>query len=470
VKRVYWGLLAVVASAFAVFLADVLLVPGVFFPEAPYAVPILVAAYFAALWLVGVATGLTMALFLASVFLHVSPPTTWPLMLVSLAIIGGLAGVLTRRITREHQLSRERLRLLGEVERRAAVLDATIAAIPDAVIIVGPDQQLLRLNATTQALLGLAEQEMHGSLAGGLVHLDIETPDGRPVAQQDLPVVRALQGETLQGVVLVVRAPTGSVTWVSSAAAPIRAADGTLLGAVLILTDITGQRRLEEQLRDLLRAVSHDLRNPLAAIRGQAELLRRRLQQGAPPDKLTAGADSIVASAQRMNTMIQDLVDAARSESSQLQLRREPLDLRGFVLGLRQRLAASLETARIAVEMPAGLPQVTADPARLERILTNLWSNALKYSTPGTPVTVSARQEGDRVITAVSDRGPGISPSDLARLFERYFRGAAAREQREGLGLGLFTTRQLVEAHGGRIWAESQVGVGSTFSFSLPTA
>ncbi|HOG47921.1 MAG TPA: ATP-binding protein, partial [Anaerolineae bacterium] len=119
---------------------------------------------------------------------------------------------------------------------------------------------------------------------------------------------------------------------------------------------------------------------------------------------------------------------------------------------------------------PADLPPASADPDRLERVLTNLWSNALKYSAPGTPVTVSARQEGREVITSVADRGPGIAPEDLPGLFQRYFRTAAAEERRKGVGLGLYITRRLVEAHDGRIWAESTVGVGSVFSFSLPIA
>ena len=126
-----------------------------------------------------------------------------------------------------------------------------------------------------------------------------------------------------------------------------------------------------------------------------------------------------------------------------------------------------METSRIQEEIPADLPPVCADYARLERILINLLSNALKYSDPGTPVRLRAWQQDGQVVVAVSDQGRGIAPEEIPHLFERFYRTAGARKA-EGIGLGLYITRILVEAHGGRIWVESEVGKGSTFSFSLP--
>jgi signal transduction histidine kinase len=226
----------------------------------------------------------------------------------------------------------------------------------------------------------------------------------------------------------------------------------------------------EAQREDYIRIVSHDLRNPLAAIQGQAQLLQRRLRQAGLLGGEWLGADAIVTSTQRMNAMIQELVDSARLEAGQVQLNRRPVDLPSFIADARRRLSPSLEAGRIRIEPAPGLPPVSADPDRLERILANLLTNALKYSTPGTPVVVSFAQRDGEVVTSVSDQGPGIPPEELARLFQRYYRTTAARERREGLGLGLYITHKLVEAHGGAIWAESEVGKGSTFSFSLPQA
>jgi len=128
-----------------------------------------------------------------------------------------------------------------------------------------------------------------------------------------------------------------------------------------------------------------------------------------------------------------------------------------------------LETTRVQVEIPPDLPPVSADAARLERIFTNLLSNALKYSDPGTPVQVCVQPMSGEVSIAVKDQGQGIAPKDMPHLFEKFYRAGSSRKA-EGIGLGLYVTKLMVEAHGGRIRVESEVGKGSTFSFTLPVA
>ena len=361
-------------------------------------------------------------------------------------------------------------RLREEAERRAAELDATIVAINDGLIVYGPGDQLLRANEPAMRILGVGPEWAELPMEERMRQVDFRTPRGEPVALGDFPHDRALRGQRVFGYRVSARRPDGQRRWLLFGAGPIKAEDGRILGAVLSFADITPLVELQEQREDLLRAVSHDLRNPLAAVLGQAQLLERILQQSGHDGRERASAQSILTSAQRMNTMIQELVDAARSEAGQIELRRQPVDLHAFALDLRERLAASLETGRIVIEMPEGMPPVAADPDRLERILTNLWSNALKYSRSGTPVEVTARAQNAEVVTSVTDHGPGIPPEDQPRLFQRYFRARSTQEAHEGLGLGLYITRRLVEAHGGRIWVESEPGRGSTFSFSLSIA
>ncbi len=170
-----------------------------------------------------------------------------------------------------------------------------------------------------------------------------------------------------------------------------------------------------------------------------------------------------------MNVMIQDLVDMARLEAGHLTLNRVSINLSSYLADLKVRLADDLDMKRINIQVSANLPSVSADHNRLERIFTNLLSNALKYSPPDSEVTVTARQLDGQMEISVIDRGVGIDPEDIHHMFQRYYRAKGARKT-EGLGLGLYITRMLVEAHGGRIWVESELGVGSTFSFTLPVA
>jgi signal transduction histidine kinase len=246
---------------------------------------------------------------------------------------------------------------------------------------------------------------------------------------------------------------------------PITGPDGARAGALLVLQDVTRERELEAQRDDFLRMVSHDLRSPLTAI-----LLQAQLQQEAArtrgDGRAARGLDGLATNVWRMQAMLDDLVDTVQLESGQLRLERELVELHVFLAEALGRSA--LDVGRVRLEVAADLPPVTADPARLERVVVNLLSNALKYSPPEAEVVLHAERDGDEVRVHVRDRGPGLAPAEQARVFERFYR--ARTDVKDGLGLGLYIARLLVEAHGGRIWVESEVGAGCTFGFTLPLA
>ncbi|MGB8931064.1 MAG: MASE3 domain-containing protein [Anaeromyxobacteraceae bacterium] len=221
-------------------------------------------------------------------------------------------------------------------------------------------------------------------------------------------------------------------------------------------------RALQEQREDLLRAVSHDVRTPLQIVMLQADRLARMV----PPGSRERGAaDAVARAGRQMNGLICDLVDSVYLESGAMHLRKEPLALGPFLTELLA--AGAFDADRFRVEVPSDLPPVRADVARLTRVVQNLAGNALKYSASGCAIAVEARRVGDEVVVSFADRGPGISPEDVPRIFERFYRGGQ-RGKVEGLGLGLYISRLIVAAHGGRIWCESTVGEGSTFRFALP--
>ncbi|MBI2390185.1 MAG: MEDS domain-containing protein [Deltaproteobacteria bacterium] len=236
---------------------------------------------------------------------------------------------------------------------------------------------------------------------------------------------------------------------------------------VTLFDDVTERRKAEEQREDFLRAVSHDLRTPLSAISLSAQSLLRRPD----PEVLPRRLNRIVNACEHMTATLDDLSEIARLDSGPVPLKRRAVDLGRFGAELVARLAGALDTSRITITIPEDLPAVDADPDRLERIVVNLLSNALKYSTPGSEVRLDCGRDGDRVAISITDRGAGIVPEDLPHVFDRFFRTKAARATGvQGLGIGLYITRALVEAHGGSITAESEPGRGSCFRVVLPAA
>jgi signal transduction histidine kinase len=223
-------------------------------------------------------------------------------------------------------------------------------------------------------------------------------------------------------------------------------------------------REYVRQRQDLLHVVSHDLRTPLGSLIGQAQILLR----GRAEDAFAAArAEAILRAADRMNSMIEDLLDGARFESGQLRLELENVDLGPYLAELFSRMRPSLEVDRVKIDMPeSGAITVRADPGRLERVLLNLLSNALKYCPEGKVCLEVENRDGWVSITVVDD-GPGICPDDLPHLFAKFYRGREGTS-RAGLGLGLYGARLIVEAHGGRLDAESAPGTGTRFRVQLP--
>lgn len=245
------------------------------------------------------------------------------------------------------------------------------------------------------------------------------------------------------------------------------------------LTTLRHYREAQEAIRmrdELLAAASHDLKGPLTAIQGQAQLLERRSASVPPAEKerLTAGLKTINSAAKRMAAMINELVDIARLRVGRLlTLERHPTDL---VALARQMAAEAQATTRThTVRVAASVPEIVGewDQFRIERVVGNLLANAVKYS-PGGEITVQVAREdepaGPWAVLAVRDQGIGIPAVDQPRIFERFFRAGNVLGRIRGTGIGLAGARQIVEQHGGTIAVESQEGVGSTFTVRLPLA
>ncbi|HEY5675684.1 MAG TPA: ATP-binding protein, partial [Myxococcales bacterium] len=364
------------------------------------------------------------------------------------------------------------IRRLGDATEREAMarseLEAAFEAVPEGIVTCDAGGKIERMNGAAERMLGYGAAGPGESLHTCWARLAPRTADGKPLALEENPIVRALRGESVPAMPLSVEGGGEHRLWLSVSAAPMRAGDGRIRGAITCLADVGAMQALQAQREDLLRAVSHDLRNPLQIVLLQAERLQRLLP-GAAQARERQAAERIAQASRQMGVMIRDLVEAARMESGRLALQRQPTPLRPLVERLLAQAAGALDVARVRVEVPADLPAADADPARLERILLNLVGNALKYSPEGGEVRVGAEVRDGALVVSVADRGLGIAAEDLPRVFERFFRGQRTHKA-DGLGLGLFIVQILVEAHGGKVWAESPPGEGATFRFTLPVA
>jgi two-component system sensor histidine kinase KdpD len=236
------------------------------------------------------------------------------------------------------------------------------------------------------------------------------------------------------------------------------------------LVDEAQQARLRsetERLRNsLLSAVSHDLRTPLATITGSASAL---VEQGAELDAAARRelAQAIQEEADRLNRLVQNLLEMTRLESGGIHVRKDWEPLEEVVGSALARLEKRLADRRIDIHLAPDLPLVPLDPLLIEQVFINILDNAIKYTPAGSPIEISASAEGREVRVTVADRGPGFAPGEEALVFEKFYRGHAAGT-RSGAGLGLAIARGIVEAHGGRITAEARAGGGAVFQFTLP--
>jgi signal transduction histidine kinase len=262
------------------------------------------------------------------------------------------------------------------------------------------------------------------------------------------------------------------------AAAPVHDDFARLLGRAVVLQDVTEERLLDNVKADFFTAMSHELRTPLSAIKGAAEVL---LDDALPPTQHHF-LETIHRNSERLSRLVTDLLDLSKLESGRTELRPTRTDLNEIVADAVAALepVAEREGQRLEVRTRAETLPVTADPGRLEQIVTNLVSNALQYTPKGAEIVVSTWTEpagegpggsagGGHACLAVTDDGVGISTVDQQHLFDKFYQGVnALTHKRGGSGLGLAIVKQLTELHGGRVTVQSKLGQGSCFTVRLP--
>ena len=357
--------------------------------------------------------------------------------------------------------------LYQRAEAQQARLQAIIDQLPEAVLLVEPNPERVTL-ANTQAahLLGW-EIRPPLSLEEFLAANPRFQVDDTPMNPDDIPVVRALRyGETSRREIRMVRSDGRVITALVNAA-PVRDA-GKITAAIAVFQDISAIKDAEQLKDDFLSLISHELRTPMTTIQGGALLL---LQNGADLDEQTRHEilTDIANESRRLAGLVENMVQLANIRAGRFGMDSEPVHLRTLLQRAIDAMQEQEPKHPFVLDVERDLLAL-GDPGRLDQVVRNLLQNAIKYAPAGTPIEVSAaRGENGTVIVSVRDHGPGIDEEDLPFVFERFQRGKqAVLRNTAGMGLGLYLSKHLIEAHGGQIWIERPPDGGTSIHFSVP--
>ncbi|MBX3012029.1 MAG: GAF domain-containing protein [Caldilineaceae bacterium] len=372
------------------------------------------------------------------------------------------AAVAVRNARLYHQLENERSRLATIVENSA-----------HGILILDAERHVLVINQALAAMLGVTLHDTVGKSCQEV--LNLQDVQGDDICQMEnftgFPNHESLHCEG------DLQRPGGSRLTVSVTYTPLYDEEDRLVNIIVNLHDITRFREEEEIKSTFTSIISHELKTPVALIKGYAQTLAR---PDATWDAETArqSLQVIEEEADRLEALINNLLDVSRIQASGLRLDYADVDLERLARKVAEAYRTQTENHQIAVDFPEKLPLVWGDEERLRQVLTNLLSNAIKYSPQGGLIRLggwSESSEGNpeqkRVVLYIADQGIGIPTEDLSKIFDRFYRvDSSLRRSTAGAGLGLYLAKAIIEAHAGQIWARSEPGKGTTFFLGLPTA
>jgi PAS domain S-box-containing protein len=382
--------------------------------------------------------------------------------LATFLLVSALVGYLVAREARQARQARR-------ADRWAADVDAIVQSLTDAVLVIGPRGDVVKVNTAALRLLGLERPEealiplADLALRHGLYPL----PHGEHAASEE--PLSSLIGRPFRDKHYVVARGDRRRAWVILNGAPLLDADGALLGSIIVAHDITALKEAEQQRDEFLALTSHELKTPATALKGYAQLAGRTLQKG-DTRLLAASLRRLEESADRLVALVDRLVEFARLSFEPPYLVQEELDLFAHVRGVAASMASAAASHHVSVEAHGDEPlRCRGDGRKLAQALGQLVRNALWYSPAGTTITLSLTRTGDTALLAVRDEGIGIPADEQERVFQPFTRGSNADTSHAGgLGIGLYVSRRIIEEHGGRLWLDSTEGEGTTVYVTLP--
>jgi signal transduction histidine kinase len=343
-------------------------------------------------------------------------------------------------------------------------LDALLDSAADGILILNADHSIERCNIAFEKLYGRPRSEIQGKTHSGIICW-ARRPDGQTIEEAEANGWPLTSNAYLyvEGDLERLEPPNLPV---GITYAPLLAQDGSLRNIIVTVRDITRFRNAEEIKNTFVSIVSHELKTPVALIKGYVSTLRRedaRWDKDVIRDSLAV----IEEEADHLAAMIEDLLDASRLQAGGMKPELADISLPSLAGRLAERFRTQTKKHTILVDFPSKFPIILADEKRIGQVLSNLLSNAIKYS-PGGEVRISGQVKPGQVVVCVSDQGGGIDPADIPYVFDRFYRADRAVRRTKGAGLGLYLAKSIVEAHGGRMWVDPQVSSGARICFSLP--
>lgn len=355
--------------------------------------------------------------------------------------------------------------LYTQVSREKQRIDAMLDSAADGIIIITPAHIIERCNPALARMLGDAPQNIRGKTHQEVIQF-AQTKDGLTLEQAEQGGWPLTPNATLYVEGDMLR-PGGMPLPVGITYAPLVSPDGQLLNIVATVRDITRFREAEELKSTFISVISHELKTPVALIKGYVSTLRR--EDASWERKIVDDSLQVIEEeADRLTALIENLLDASRLQAGALAINESDVALNKLAERISERFRTQTSTHTITVDFPLDFPVVLADEDRISQVLSNLVSNAIKYSPDGGEIKITGKVMPEYVVICVSDQGPGIAPDDIPHVFDRFYRSSDATRKTKGAGLGLYLARAVIEAHRGRIWVDPKPGDGARICFSLP--
>jgi len=334
---------------------------------------------------------------------------------------------------------------------------------PNAIVIATLEGRISQVNRAVENLFGYAADELVGEKIEKLIPARFQEAH-----REKLKTYASHPGPRMMGVgqELFARRKDGSEFPVEISLGAFETDEGMLVGATVL--DITERKEMERMKEEFVSIVSHELRTPLTSIRGSLGLLASGLL-GNVSEKGRRMLDIAKNNTDRLVRLLNDILDIERMKSGQLELRKVECDVQDLMTESAEIMQAVADSTGVRLDIAPAPESLWVDPDRLMQVLTNLLGNAIKFSSKGGTVWLTAGKEGEEFVFRVQDEGKGIPSEKLDQIFDQFRQlDASDSRQQSGVGLGLAICRRIVEQHGGRIWVESEEGKGSVCSFALP--